>query len=109
MKKVFFVIVCAISLCAVYSNAQIKISPTTKKMNIEQYKYRYVRVPVVYFVNNGGGFSKTDLDFTLVEDAAGYYHIAYKTRYGVSYHSVQYANNNKFKYAFYMNGWFYFN
>ena len=86
----------------------MEIDPITKSTNTEQCTYKYVRTPTVYFVNNAGGISKANLNFTLVEDTRGYYYIAYQTNYGVSYHSVQYANN-KFKYAFYMNGWFYFN
>ena len=104
----FFIIVCVLFLGgAFYSDVQATISIIEKQS--VQVKYKYVRSIEAYLVNNSGNYSKSNLEYDLVQDASGKYYVACKTRYGVSYHAVQYANNRMFKYTFYAAGWLYFN
>lgn len=107
MKFKYFIIgICLFNSNIIPSNVQAANILTNI---VQQNPYKIKGKPSVYFINTSGGFTKANMNFTLVEDSKGYLHIAYTNYYGVSYYSVQYSKIKGFKYTFYMNGWWYFN
>lgn len=103
----YFIIVCAVLLGSLHNDIQAATNIVEEQS--VQVKCTHVRNIEVYFVNRDGYYTKSNLEYSLVRDAGGNYHVKCKSRYGESYHRVVPSGIRNFKYAFYVSGWFYFN
>ena len=89
MKFKYFIIgICLFNSNVIPSNVQATNIPTNI---VQQNPYKFIGKPSVYFLNASGGFTKSNMNFTLVEDSKGHLYIAYTNNYGVSYYRVQYS------------------